>query len=121
MINGTTLGVVRVIDEFKGHSNNTFKSPSDIAISEEGCFFICDRDNERILKLDKDLNYIQSFVKPNDASLDKDLTFKPSKLVIDTADRVYCVANGINKGLIKYESDGTFSGFVGATPVSYNF
>ena len=30
-------------------------------------------------------------------------------------------ASGINKGLIKYENDGVFSGFVGAMPVSYNW
>ena len=34
---------------------------------------------------------------------------------------MYAIATGINKGLIKYEPDATFSGFVGATPVSYNF
>ena len=63
------------------------------------------------------------FDKPNDASLSDgdNFDFAPSKIVVDTAERVYCVADNVNKGLIKYENDGTFSGFVGATPVSYNF
>ena len=42
-------------------------------------------------------------------------------LVVDGAGRVYCIATGINKGLIKYEADGQFSGFVGATPVVFDF
>ncbi|MDE6167409.1 MAG: hypothetical protein K2G28_03010, partial [Acetatifactor sp.] len=34
---------------------------------------------------------------------------------------VYCVATNVNKGLIKYEADGRFSGFVGASKVIYNW
>ncbi len=117
-----TLEVVRIIDSFKGDAEVTsFSNPTDIAISEDGDFFIADQGNERVLKLDKDLNYIMQFEKPVDNTLDADLTFQPNKIVIDPAERVYCIAGGINKGLIKYENDGTFSGFVGATPVSYNW
>ena len=116
------LEVVRIIDSFNGGPGpNTFAGPTDMAISEEGNIFIADKNNSRILKLDADLNYIMEFTKPNDATLDPELTFLPSKLVIDTAERVYCIATGINKGLVKYEPDGVFSGFVGATPVVYDF
>ena len=61
------------------------------------------------------------FVKPTDNTLDPKLGFQPTKVTVDTAERVYCIATGINKGLIKYENDGTFSGFVGATPVSFDW
>ena len=115
------LELVDVITEFKGAEKNTFNGPTDFQISEEGYLYIADKGNGRIVKLDKDLNYLMEFTKPDDASLDKDLEFRPSKIAIDTADRVYCVASGINKGLVKYEADGTFSGFIGATPVTYNF
>lgn len=116
------LELVRIIDGFQGDVEvTTFSGPTDLAISQEGNFFICDKGNSRILKLDKDLNYLMQFDKPVDSSLDESLVFQPSKLVIDTADRVYCTASGINKGLIKYEADGTFSGFVGATKASYDW
>ncbi|MBR4083858.1 MAG: hypothetical protein IKK33_06195 [Lachnospiraceae bacterium] len=117
-----TLSVVRYIDEFKGDLEvTTFSSPTDVAISEEGDMYIADKGNARILKLDKDLNYVMQFNIPVDASIEENTTFQPNKLAIDTAGRVYCVATGINKGLIKYEPDGTFSQFLGATEVSYNF
>ncbi len=116
------LEVVRIIDSFEGvKEKNTFSNPTDIAISEEGCMFIADQGNARILKLDKDLNYLMQFDKPVDNTLDPAVAFQPKKIVIDTADRVYCIATGINKGLIKYEADGTFSGFVGATKVTYDW
>lgn len=114
--------VKRIYDSFTGDvENKTFSSPSDIAVSEEGDIYIADKGNARILKLDSDLNYLMQFDKPVDSSLDPEITFTPNKIVIDTAGRVYCIATGINKGLIKYENDGTFSGFVGATKVTYNF
>lgn len=115
------IEVSRIIDSFNGNVEvKTFSGPTDLAISEEGEFFIADKGNGRILKLDKDLNYIMEFKKPIDPTLDPKLTYQPDKIVIDTAGRVYCSATGINKGLIKYENDGEFSGFVGATPAVYN-
>lgn len=114
--------VKQIIEEFKGDVEvKTLSSPSDIAVSEEGDIFIADRGNSRILKLDADLNYLMQFDKPVDNTLDPTISFTPNKIVIDTAGRVYCIASGINKGLIKYENDGVFSGFVGATKVTYDF
>ncbi len=120
-VSSEKMEVSRIIDSFNGADNNTFNSPTDLAISENGDFFIADKGNARILKLDADLNYILEFTKPVDNTLDPTLVFQPSKLAIDTAERVYCIATGINKGLIKYEPDGTFSGFVGATKVTFDF
>lgn len=111
----------RIIDSFQGAEVNTFANPTDIAVSEDGYLYICDKNNNRVLKLDENLNYIMSFEKPDDANFDQDLSFLPDKLCIDTAGRVYCVATNVNKGVIKYEPDGEFAGFVGATEVTYNF
>ncbi|MGN0419149.1 MAG: hypothetical protein ACI4E4_01725 [Acetatifactor sp.] len=113
--------VVQIIDEFYGIENNTFSGPTDVAVNEEGEYFIADKGNSRVVKLDKDLNFMLEFVKPDDSTLDEEIVFQPNKLAIDTAGRVYCISTGINKGLIKYENDGTFSGFVGATRVSFDW
>ena len=81
-----TLSVVRYIDSFKGDvENTTFSGPTDIAVSEEGCFFIADKGNQRILKLDNDLNYLMQFNVHVDSTLDPDITFQPNKLAVDTA------------------------------------
>lgn len=120
-VNAQELEVVRIIDSFSGATPDTFSNPTDMAIAENGDIFIADNGNARIIKLDKDLNFLLQFDQPVDNTLDPNATFQPKKLVIDSAERVYAIATGINKGLIKYEPDATFSGFVGATPVSYNF
>jgi len=112
----------RIIDSFQGDvETTTFASPTDIAVSEDGYLYIADMNNGRILKLDQDLNYVMQFDKPVDSTIDPSASFLPSKISIDTAGRVYCVATNINQGLIKYENDGSFSGFVGATKVTYDW
>ena len=121
-LHGTGMPTVeRIIDSVNGVEPATFSGPSDFAVSEDGNIFIADTGNARVLKVDPDLNYILSIVKPTDQSLDPKLVFQPTKLVVDTAERVYCIATGINKGLCKYEADGSFSGFVGATRVTFDF
>lgn len=116
--------LVSIIDSFNGNGQTdltTFSAPTDVARDGEGNFYIADESNGRILKLDSELNYLMEFTKPTDATFDQSLNFLPSKITIDTAGRVYCVATNVNKGLIKFEADGTFSGFVGATEVTFDF
>lgn len=117
--------LVRVIEEFKAPAGYekplTFAKPSDISVTDDGYMYIADQNNFRIVKLDMDLNLVLEFLKPTDATFRQDLDFAPKKLGVDSAGRVYCTAMSVNQGLLKYEADGTFSRFFGATPVTYNF
>lgn len=118
------MEVVRIIDTIVTPSEEiptTFNQPMDISVSDDGYYYIADYANGRIVKVDRDLNYVCEFTKPNDAAFNEGLEFRPKKIAIDTAGRVYCAAENVNKGLIKYEADTSFTGFVGANKVSYNF
>lgn len=116
------IEVVRIFDSIKGNVEvKELSGPTDISVSDEGDIYISDRGNARILKLDQNLNYLLQFDLPVDSTVSPDTTFQPNKIVVDTAGRVYCIATGINQGLIKYEEDGVFSGFLGATKVTYDW
>lgn len=119
----STIEFVRSIDSIKAPDGikSTFNEPCDVAIDDDGNFYVCDKSNNRVVKFDKDLNFILEFLKPTDKSLDEKLSFLPTRIVIDSAGRVYCIADLINKGYIKYENNGEFSGFVGSTPVDFDF
>jgi tetratricopeptide (TPR) repeat protein len=115
------FAVKRVIEEFSGGSGvRTFSHPTDVC-ETDGFFYICDKGNNRILKLDGGLRYVAEFGKPTDATFDQSLSFLPEKLSVDAAGRVYCIAENVNKGLIKFEADGSFNGFIGASEVTYDF
>lgn len=113
--------VSRIIDSISGTDVTGFKYPTDLYVDAEGNFFVCDQNNQRIVKFNNNLEYIMDFVKPDDANFDQKIDFLPEKLVVDDAGRVYAVVTHINKGLVKYESDGTFVGYVGASPVKYSW
>ena len=115
-------GVYTSVEEFKGDTDiRTFSTPTDICVTQDGYYFICDKGNHRILKLDSEWNYVMEFLKPDDSTLDQGTDFLPDKLEVDDVGRVYCIADNVNKGMIKYESDGTFSGFYGASEVKYDW
>ena len=117
---GSDFKTVRVISQIQGAEKNTFNQPNDVFVDEEGNIYVADTNNERIVMVDKDLNYIKQFIKPTDATFDQGLSFLPKRLVVDVAGRVYCLVTNVNKGLVKYEADGTFTGFIGANAVSVN-
>lgn len=120
--NTDKLQCVKVIDQFYGDIEvKTFLNPTDIAVDNDGNLYIADNGNHRIVKLDKNLQFILEFTRPVDATFDQNAEYLPNKIVIDSAGRLFCIATNVNKGLIKYEADGTFSGFIGATPVTYDF
>ncbi len=124
-LNKTGVDVVRIIDSFTGDTDPlTFSSPQDVYVSEEGDLFIADMRNGRVVRLDKDLNWKLSFTRPDDATFNQASssgTFLPKKLVADTSGRVYVLAQNVNRGLVKFESDGSFTGFIGASRVRYNW
>ena len=119
-----TLSLVRVIDRFNSDDPEmvtTFSNPSDVFVNKDGSFFIADTNNGRVLKLDADLNYVTSFVEPKDPTYEKGKNFLPEKVVADEKGRPYVLARNVNKGFIKYENDGTFTGFYGASDVVFKW
>ena len=115
---GNSFSVRRIIREMSGTEQATFSQPYDVFADPEGNLYVADFGNQRIAKMDKDLNWLLDFTKPADATFDQSQNFLPKKLTVDVAGRVYAMCQNVNKGLVKYEADGTFSGFIGANAVS---
>ena len=103
-----------------GQAGSTLRSPSDVFVTDAGEMFICDTGNERVVKLDPDLNLLLTLTKPADETFDQRLAFLPTRVVADATGRAFVLARNVNKGLAKFESDGNFTGFIGAMPVSYS-
>ncbi len=111
---------VRVISEVRGAATPALKHPMDVNADEEGNIYVADYGNYRVVMMDKDLNFIKEFTKPDDSTFDQRLDFLPRRIAVDVAGRVYVLAENINKGFVKYESDTVFTGYIGANTVSVN-
>jgi DNA-binding beta-propeller fold protein YncE len=105
-----------IIDGKESKLNN----PMDLFESPDGHIYITDTDNYRVLKLDRNWNYVSSVLKPVDESIDADSEFLPVKLTVDFANRLFVQARNINKGLLEFDSRGSFAGFMGANKVDVN-
>lgn len=116
-----TYSVDRIIDSITGTDVTTFNTPTDIFVDKEGYIYICDQNNSRIVKVNENLEFVMEFTKPSDDNFDQDVTFLPEKIVVDDAGRMFALVDHINKGVVKYEADGEFVGFVGATKVTYSW
>lgn len=119
---GESFTLTRVISEISGDiTPNTLSAPQDVFVMADGTLFIADTNNNRILKADRNLNLLSVFTRPTDATFDQSMAFLPTKLVCDTTGRVFCLAQNVNRGLMKYEADGTFTGFIGASEGKYTW
>jgi hypothetical protein len=85
-----------------------------------GEIFIADSGNLRILRLDKDYNFI------NDVKIDiynpppayeDDLDFIPRKLVVDFSGRIFVQALNVNRGFMEFNRQGDFISYMGASRV----
>lgn len=114
---------VRIIDHFNsnGQVEEKFSAPKDIFVNADGSMFIADTNNSRVVKLDKDLNYIMTLKEPDDPTYDSSKQFLPEKVIADSKGRAYVIARNLNRGFVKYEYDGKFQGFFGANKVIFDF
>ena len=117
---GDSFALVRIIDTVHGAEPSGFSNPGDVAVDASGNIYVADTGNNRVVMMDKDQNFVRAYVKPTDNTFDQNLGFLPNRIVVDTSGRVFVLATNVNKGLIKFEADGTFTGFIGANQVSYN-
>lgn len=94
--------------------------PYDVFVTEEYELVIADYGNKRILHTDKNLQSIKVIGRPEDDTYTLN-NFLPMKLVLDNANRIYAQVENINKGLLEFDANGEFTGYVGASPVTFDW
>jgi len=99
---------------------SNFNYPMDIFENRDGNLYIADTNNQRVLILDNNWNFIHEILKPVDESLGDLMEFIPVKVIVDFANRVFVQARNINKGLMEFDNRWEFSGYMGANKVHVN-
>ncbi len=96
----------------------TLKKPEGIFVDYYTDYiYICDTENSRVIKCDREGKVDRLFEKPESEIYSKDLTFNPRKVAVDKAGNVYIVVKSVTKGAVMYNSNGEFLGFYGANRV----
>ncbi len=88
-------------------------SPEGVFVHEKNReLYIADTGAARILVLDLDNYSLKRVIKQPD-NLTGAAQFKPSKLAVDLADRIYVIVQSSYEGIIELTADGSFSGYYG--------
>ncbi|MBS5660146.1 MAG: YIP1 family protein [Clostridiales bacterium] len=109
-----------VIQSFDNQGKTDFfHSPEGLTVAPDGTIYVADTENSRIVRLDAEGKLLNLFTQPKVDVLG-DYSYKPIKVGVNRAGRMYVIARGVNRGLMELGKDGSFFNFVGAPKVSYD-
>lgn len=101
--------------------NVTLSAPEGVFYHEKADeLYVCDTGNQRVLVLDGANNYTfkRAILRPE--NMTGETEFKPSKVTVDSADRIYLVVQSSYEGIIELNEDGTFSRYFGVNEPQVN-
>lgn len=109
-----------VIQSFDNQGKtDSFHSPEGLTVAPDGTIYVADTENSRIVRLNAEGKLLNIFGQP-EVDVLGDYTYKPIKVGVNRAGRMYVIARGVNRGLMELGKDGSFFNFVGAPKVSYD-
>ncbi len=113
------LNYIKEMKEFNHNGETlTLNKPLGVYVDQyTGFIYICDSENDRVLKCDTDGNVDKIFTRPINEIYSADVTFNPNKVCVDKAGNVYIVVKSVTKGAVMYDKEGEFLGFFGANTV----
>ncbi len=96
----------------------TLEKPRGIYVTEEAIYITDENDlrNGYIYVLNHDYEFVARYGRPDHPTYNSDV-FKPNKIVVDKAGRMYIVVIGAFEGIVELQRDGQFSRFIGVQPV----
>lgn len=119
VITDLDFNYIKEMSEFSYNGETlTLRRPTGVFVDQyTGNIYICDTENDRVIKCDTDGNVDRLFTKPESELYDQNLTYNPSKVLVDKAGNVYIVVRSQTKGAVMFNSEGEFLGFYGANRV----
>ncbi len=95
-------------------------SPEGVYVTDE-FIYIADTGNDRILILQReDRAFVKVITKPDSLVGGEDALFKPSKLAVDNAGRIFIVIQGSTDGIVELTPAGEFSRYYGVNSPTVN-
>lgn len=116
IINGA--GEVQRIVTTANGEDDFLKEPQGVFVTGEGHLYVADTGNGRIVEYDRNGAYVREIGRPVTNLIADSQGYMPTRVVVDSAGRIYAIAYGINMGLVEFNYEGEFQGFLGATQVS---
>ncbi|NOU69858.1 DUF1282 domain-containing protein [Paenibacillus sp. LMG 31458] len=113
---------VQVISGFENNgSKETFNKPEGVFYNgTDGHLLIADTQNKRLVELNGQGALVRVMGEPKSTLLREGFQYMPTKLVVDKAQRIYVISRGSYEGIMEFDTDGEFNGFIGTNRVKFN-
>lgn len=99
---------------------DSFNNPEGIFVTEAGHIYVADTENRRVIELSPKGDFVREVAAPKSEVISDHFEFFPRKVIVDKAGRIYVVARGVFEGIIEFDSDGVFTGFMGTNRVQFD-
>ncbi|MBQ8732632.1 MAG: hypothetical protein IJY82_07375 [Oscillospiraceae bacterium] len=110
----------RIITGYQGEEGEVpFQTPKGLFVDSTG-IFVADTTASQVIHMDFDGNVITILTKPESTIYQSDV-FQPTKVLRDQADNVYVLSTGTFQGIVVFDRNREFSGYVGSVPVALSF
>lgn len=116
------LRLQRIIASFdNGGRADTFNSPQGVFTDpDNGDMYIADTMNKRVVVLDAEGSLVSIIGEPQSSIIRSNFHYAPIKLAMDKAKRIYVVSKSAYEGILEFDLDGNFKGFIGTNRVKFN-
>lgn len=93
-----------------------FAGAQGFTVGNDGSFYIADTEHQRIVIISQ--NRVQLIIKkPETKLLDSQVPFRVTKVILNTDNKIYAVAESINLGVFVFTMDGEFIRFIGSNKI----
>ena len=91
---------------------------SGITVTVDGDIYITQSEKSRILHLNPDYTLKRIMERPVIVGYEN-VKYRPTKMVVDNAGRLYVISKGMYEGILELNADGTFTRFFGVNEVKF--
>jgi len=111
--------VDRIIDE--APTIGSFGTISGIFVDDDQALYIADSGLGKLIVLTESDDVKLIIDQPQSHIIAAGFVFRPTKVAVDSAKRMYVVASGVFEGIMQFDTDGTFLGYIGTNEVKRDY
>lgn len=114
------LSLRKVLTGYKDAEGNevALDGCSGITVTPEKEIYITQSEKSQILNFNPDYTLKRVMGRPEIIGYDN-VKYRPTKMVVDAAGRLYVISKGMYEGILELNADGTFTRFFGVNEVTF--
>ena len=108
---------LQYLREYTAAGDTPFVTPSGVFVDRTGEVYVADEGAGAVLRFTQDGALVRAYTRPVSELYEEGTPYRPQKVVVDSAGRVYVLSAGVYQGLLSYYEDGSFLNYFGASHV----